>query len=482
MSLSFAVANALSGLTAASRMAEVISSNVANAQTEGYGRRVVELSAQSVGGRGAGVRVDGLQRVSDRMLTADRRGAEAGLAAGNRRLDALERIEAAAGIGTEGATLEARIAALEKALTAAAGDPSSDIRLATVVSRLGDVARAARDGSDAIRTERERADAGIATAVETLNTALREVEVLNDQISRARVAGDDALGLVDQRQRVIDRVAVLVPVRELDRDDGAVALFTATGISLVDVRASQFGFAAAPTILPDMTFGNGALGGLTLNGEPVPGSGAAGRMTGGSLAALFALRDEELPARQASLDGVARDLIERFEDPLSDPTLLPGDAGLLTDAGAALDPGLTTGLAGRLAVNAAIDPAEGGALFRLRDGVNASVAGPVGRGDQLDAWLDALAARRPLAAGGTARSAAGHAAAASAEIGAARLAAEESTGFAAAYFNGLKERELALGVDTDAEMQALLLVEQSYAANARVIETIDDLFRRLMEI
>jgi flagellar hook-associated protein 1 FlgK len=133
-------------------------------------------------------------------------------------------------------------------------------------------------------------------------------------------------------------------------------------------------------------------------------------------------------------------------------------------------------------VNAAIDPAEGGALFRLRDGVNASVAGPVGRGDQLDAWLDALAARRPLAAGGTARSAAGHAAAASAEIGAARLAAEESTGFAAAYFNGLKERELALGVDTDAEMQALLLVEQSYAANARVIETIDDLFRRLMEI
>jgi flagellar hook-associated protein 1 FlgK len=114
--------------------------------------------------------------------------------------------------------------------------------------------------------------------------------------------------------------------------------------------------------------------------------------------------------------------------------------------------------------------------------VNAAVAGPVGQSAQLDAWADALTDIRPLAAGGSARGAAGHAAAVMAALGSARLTAEDEVGFAAARFNGLRERELALGVDTDAEMQTLLLVEQSYAANARVIETVDFLIRQLMEI
>jgi len=38
------------------------------------------------------------------------------------------------------------------------------------------------------------------------------------------------------------------------------------------------------------------------------------------------------------------------------------------------------------------------------------------------------------------------------------------------------------GVDTDAEMQTLLSVEQAYAANARVLKTLDDLLQLLMGI
>ena len=43
MSLSSTLANALSGLGAASRGAEVVSANVANARTPGYGRRELGL-------------------------------------------------------------------------------------------------------------------------------------------------------------------------------------------------------------------------------------------------------------------------------------------------------------------------------------------------------------------------------------------------------------------------------------------------------
>ena len=482
MSLNLALSNSLTGLTANSRMAEVVASNIANAQTDTYGRRYVELSADSLGGRGSGVRIDGIVRVSDRILLADRRGAEAGLSSGERKLSALSALESAWGIGTDGATIDGRIAALEDALVAAAGDPSSDQRLGRVVSRLNDLAGTVRASSDAVRTERERADARIAQDVDALNTALKQVEFLNGEISRARVSGDDALGLIDERQKVIDRISTIVPVREVERDRGAVALFTSTGLTLVDERAVKVGFTPSPVIIADMSYASGALSGLTLNGQPVQGGGAVGRMTGGSLDANFALRDDILPAQQAALDAVARDLIERFADPATDSTLLPGNPGLLTDGGAALDPLNEVGLASRLTVNAAVDPAAGGALFRLRDGINAATPGPVGSATQINLWSDALTELRPLASGVTARSAAGHAAAAVSSLGLERLTTEEEVGFASARYNGLRERELAMGVDTDAEMQTLPLIEQSYAANAKVVETVDFLIRTLMEI
>jgi flagellar hook-associated protein 1 FlgK len=36
------------------------------------------------------------------------------------------------------------------------------------------------------------------------------------------------------------------------------------------------------------------------------------------------------------------------------------------------------------------------------------------------------------------------------------------------------------GVDTDAELQILLQVEQAFSANARVVQTIDDLIQQLI--
>ena len=52
MTLSAALSNALSGLTAASRNAQVTASNISNAMTEGYGRRELEVVSRDIGGMG----------------------------------------------------------------------------------------------------------------------------------------------------------------------------------------------------------------------------------------------------------------------------------------------------------------------------------------------------------------------------------------------------------------------------------------------
>ncbi len=46
----------------------------------------------------------------------------------------------------------------------------------------------------------------------------------------------------------------------------------------------------------------------------------------------------------------------------------------------------------------------------------------------------------------------------------------------------LKSIELENGVDTDNELQKLLVIERSYAANAKVIQTVEALLDQLMRI
>ena len=482
MSLSHALSNALSGLTASSRMAEIVSANLANVLTDGYGRRSVDLSAQTIGGRGGGVTIDGISRRTDRAMIADRRTTESALSRQETLAKTLTRLETAVGVTGDDTALGGRIAALEQALVAASADPGSDIRLAAVVDRFGDVTATIRSSAKAISKLREEADQSIKTQVGTLNAALKQMESLNDDIVRATSRGQDASALLDHRQVVIDQIATIVPIRELDRQNGRIALATLAGTTLIDGAAAGIGFQPSSTITPDMSFGAGTLSGLTLNGQPVDLGNGIGKLAGGSLGAAFTLRDDTLVTAQAGLDAVARDLIERFQNSAVDPTLAIGDAGLLTDSGIAFDPLNAVGLAARIAVNTAIDPAQGGALYRLRDGVNAATAGPVGSAVQLDAWLDALDTPLVLATGGSAGSASDNASAFVSGIGATLLSNEADISFTTARFNRFREAELSLGVDSDEEMQLLLLIEQSYAANARVIQTVESLFQTLMEI
>jgi flagellar hook-associated protein 1 FlgK len=326
------------------------------------------------------------------------------------------------------------------------------------------------------------ADAGIAAQVRTLNETLVHIDRLNAEIVAQAAAGHDATALMDQRQSLVDRVAAIVPVREVARDHDQISLYTSGGAILLEGNPAVVGFSPAGMITPDMTVGSGALSGFTINGRAVP-SGDGGVLGGGTLGALVAIRDDLAPAAQAQLDAVARDLVERFESPAVDPTLAPGQPGLFTDRGAPFDPLTEEGLSGRIALSALVDPAAGGQLWRLRDGFGAAQPGNVGDAALLNALGSALSAAKPPASGsfiGAARSASGLAADLLSGFSGARQQAEARESYSGARHDALKEMQLAQGVDTDAEMQTLLLVEQAYSANARVIKTIDELIQQLI--
>ena len=481
MSISQSMSNAASGLSATARMAEVVSSNLSNALTEGYGRRVLEVSAQPIGGNSAGVKVDGVVRVVDRGIISERRLSDAALGGADRRAAALTRLETAFSAPDDPAGVGGRLVALETALGSAASDPASDQRLSLVVTRLGELTGSLAQAGRTVQGLRQEADGDIARDVDTLNTGLQQVQKLNQDIARMGAQGVDPSALMDQRQVVIDRISAIVPLREIPQKDGSVTLWSTGGAQLLDGAPARIAFARTPTITADMTFAGGGLQGMTINGLAA-GIDGLGRLGGGSLGAAFALRDDTLVEAQTSLDQVAADLITRFADPAVDPTVTTGAVGLLTDAGAAHDPADIVGLSQRIAVNAAVDPARGGALFRLRDGVQAATAGPIGQSAQLNRFGDALTTRLSIDPALAPSTAAGHIARVANIFAASRVGGEEAQSFAAARRDSLKASELATGVDSDAELQMLLRVEQAYAANAKVMETIQTLIQRLMEI
>ena len=63
-----------------------------------------------------------------------------------------------------------------------------------------------------------------------------------------------------------------------------------------------------------------------------------------------------------------------------------------------------------------------------------------------------------------------------------RAAQETTLSYTQARADSLLGRFLDDGVDTDSEMQKLLEIEQAYAANAKVISTVDQLLQQLMAI
>ena len=484
MSISGTVASALSGLTAAARAAEIVSSNVANARTEGYARRSLELAPRNVGASGQGVQVVAVLRATDPVITGDRRLAEAGAAERQTRADFYSNIESLLGSPEETGSISARIAAFDASLIEAASRPDADTRLSAVLDAARGILRNLSAAATEVQRARETADGQIGASVRQINDALAGIASFNSQILSLNSTGRDASALMDQRQRLIDGISPLVPLREVDRGNGLIALYSVGGAVLIDGdRPAQLGFTPAGVVTAEMTLASGALSGLTVNGRPVA-TGDPGPLSGGKLSSQFALRDSVAPGVQAQLDTLARDLVERFADPGVDTTLTPGNPGLFTDLGGAFVAANEPGLSSRLRLNPAVDPAQGGQLWRLRDGMQATAPGLTGNSRLLVALHDALnAPRQPT--GGTGAGARSHAVLAAqivSGVAAGRLTAETEASYSTARADALRVLELENGVDTDRELQDLLTIEKAYAANARVLQTVDQMIQLLLGV
>lgn len=470
MSMTLALGSAFNSMKANASQAAVLSRNVEYASSPYYVKQEASLVSRNAGGVSLGVTVKVTRQVDERLVR-DVRQQAADSAAHSVRAQYLAAWAAKVGQPQDETSASARLNAFRTSLQALESNPGSEVYQLNAVRSAQDLARYIVSLDGEARELRADIDAQIGARVEQVNRDLARIAELNRQISGSSVADGSSIGmLMDERDMLVDRIAAEIGVTTYVRENGEMVILAQGGAALLD---------STPNFLEHTP-----MGGLrTADGTDVtPAPDNASGIRSGAIAGLYGLRDETIPSYMSQLDGLAAGLVRMFE--AADASLSPGEPGLFTDAGAAFDPSKTAGLAGRLAVNPAVVPSDGGSLWRISSGMSAAEPLPGADSSQAAAFLLAFDAKMEFPTDGSLPSSAKIGDWATAMVShqqAERVSAENSARVSGTALSALQEARLnSHGVNIDDELMKMSLVEHSYQASSTVIKAVQDMMDALL--
>ena len=212
------------------------SNNVANANTPGYSRQVVQFATQpgqytGSGYVGSGVEVSSIERMSSDLLATQLNTATSGSA----RLTAFSGIATSISNQIASATggLGAALSSLSSALQGVATDPTSVPNRETLLSQLQGVANSFNQMSAYLDSQKQTVDSGINSAVSSINTLSRSIASLNQQIVQAQGSGHTPNDLLDQRAQALNQLSQQVGLTTTQNTDGSINVYVGNGQALV---------------------------------------------------------------------------------------------------------------------------------------------------------------------------------------------------------------------------------------------------------
>ena len=248
MSLAVTLSNALSGLAANQSALQVTSNNVANANTEGYARKTVELESRLLDGIGSGVSISGVNRAVDEFLLREVRRESATLAERDVRREFYSRLQNLFGTLGDNSSIGASITRFSTAIETVATSPEVAAHRQEAVNAGAAAARELNELADRVQELRGETNREIAAAVEDINQQLQTIEELNGKITELKQTGRTTGELEDQRALAVDALSEYLPIQYFERSNGQMVVLTRTGQPLVESRASQLGYEPAALV------------------------------------------------------------------------------------------------------------------------------------------------------------------------------------------------------------------------------------------
>ncbi|MBL4798528.1 MAG: flagellar hook-associated protein FlgK [Oleispira sp.] len=299
----------ISGLKAQQTALAVTGHNITNAGTEGYSRQTVnfnENTPQFTGGvwTGNGVSVDSIQRVYDQFLTEQMQRDTSifnefdTLSLNASQIDSL--------LADSGTGIQPGIERMFGALQSVVDDPSSLPARQVLISeanglvdRFSSISDRLNDQSEIINGQMEV----IAGQISTIGSAIAE---LNEQIQFALAAsnGSPPNDMLDQRDRLITDLAVLVSVETVEQDGSGVNVFIGNGQALVVGNNANEILAQAGSTDPSR------VGLYFRKGDSIQEITA--QITGGQLGGILEFREKILEPTINALGRVAMSITDTF--------------------------------------------------------------------------------------------------------------------------------------------------------------------------
>lgn len=335
MSLTNIMSSATTGLMAAQTGLRTVSDNIANVNTAGYVRKVVNQAPLVASGMGVGVDITGISRAADAFLQRAALTARSGSAQAGVQAEALDRAQALFGDPSGSSSFFTRLDEVYAAFSAAAGDAASSIQRGAAIDSVTDFLNEASRISTSLKSLGSEADARIGGAVDRANQLLGQIDSLNTDISRAQVEGRDSTGSENIQAQLIDELSGLIDISISGRNNGGSVIRASDGT----VLAGGGGAATLSYVRAD-----GALGEIAVTLPGASGQAALrARLTSGEIRGLLDLRDRELPAIGDQLSEFVTKAVDELNRAHNAASSVPAPA-TLTGRNTGLD--LPTAVAG----------------------------------------------------------------------------------------------------------------------------------------
>jgi len=312
-----------SGLEAAYTALRTTGNNIANVNTPGYSRQVVQLSTQVETGtgtlyQGTGVSVDAIARVYSDFLAQQTNLAQAMSSQADTTQQMTGQIDnlmanPTAGIGS----------AIDNFFTQVQGlsnQPGSAATRQALLSSAGTMASQFNDIAGQLQQMTQSTDQQLTLQVKTVNDLVSQIARLNDQISIASASGGLPNALLDERAQAVATLNQSVGVTTIPQSDGALNIFLANGQPLlVGDRPTALTMGADPQNSQNIVVGTPSGAGIAALDPNATGGGAIG--------ALLQFRASTLPDVQNEFGRIAVVLSSQFNALQSAGVDQAGNAG-----------------------------------------------------------------------------------------------------------------------------------------------------------
>lgn len=433
---------ASSGLEAARYGLNVVSQNMANANTAGYTRQVANQVSVDGGvggifsgpGTTGGTAISGTARQTDPVLDSRVRNEHARSALADTTATQLNSVETVFQEPTDDG-LSGQLSDFWNSWGALANNPGSSAVRSVVVKEAATLAGTLNTMSGSFDDVVHSVSSDLGNDVAGVNVAAGQLAELNGQIAVATATGTNANGLLDQRDQLLDTLSKLA---------GATATLQPDGSATVTVGGQQLvnGVTATTMSVDSTSYA------LTVGG-------AVASVGSGSIGAKTTALTTTLPGYRSQLDAIANSLISTVNSIQAGGRDQAGNTGtaMFTGSGAG---GIAVALTDPSLVAAASASSSGATL----DGSNALAA------SQSATAVGSPDAQYAKLVGGVAASSA--------------VAQQQSTTQDAVTAGVDSLKSSVSGVSLDEEAASMLQYQQAFNASSRVLTTIDSMLDTLI--